>query len=387
MAVPDAAALHRVFDVPAPCTVGIEEEVMLLDATTLDLLPRAAAVIAAAGGDGVAAELPASQLELTTSPAATAGQAIAALGHARQRLASAARGVGRLAAIGVHPFSRVEGALTDSPRYASVAAEYGRYAHRQLVCALQVHVAIRPGARAVAVYNELRSYLPYLAALAANSPFHGGEDTGLASVRPKIAENLPRQGISPALPSLSALADELLWFSRAGALNDPASWWWELRLHPRYGTVELRVPDAQNGLGDAAGIVGLAQALCVWLADRYDAGELPPPSPTWRIEQNRWAACRDGLDASLADPDTGRTASARDRIAALVQELMPTACQLGCAIELRSVLRRLEGITVPARYRAIAADVGLNGLVEALTTEFLLPLPGIDSPDGGGVAR
>src|SRR5206468_657859 len=143
-------------------------------------LPRAGAVIAAATSP-VAGELPASQLELNTPPARTVGEAIGHLARSRRALAAAARGIGLLAVAGVHPFAGVEGQLTGESRYATVIEQYGSIARRQLVCSLQIHVAIRPGTRAVAVYNALRSYLPELAALAANSPFHGGVDTGLAS--------------------------------------------------------------------------------------------------------------------------------------------------------------------------------------------------------------
>lgn len=197
MSIPTVESLYRVFDEPGPSTVGVEEEVMLLDPQTLDLLPRAADVIAAATGP-VGAELPASQLELNTPPAGTVGEAIAHLSHARRALATAAQGIGMLATVGVHPFSDTEGQLTDDPRYASVVDQYGFLARRQLVGALQIHVAIRPAARAVAVYNALRSYLPDLAALAANSPFHGGVDTTEARRKPSSPRNSapdPRYGI------------------------------------------------------------------------------------------------------------------------------------------------------------------------------------------------
>lgn len=369
MSIPTADALYRVFDEPAPATVGIEEEVMLLDPESLDLLPRAGEVIAAARGR-VAAELPASQLELDIPPARTAGEAIERLARARRDLATAAHGIGRLAVAGVHPFAGTEGQLTGEPRYAGVIEQYGSIARRQLVCALQIHVAIRPAGRAVAVYNALRSYLPELAALAANSPFHGGMDTGLASVRPKLAENLPRQGIPPVVANLEFLADELAWLRRAGALRHFGQWWWELRLHPRYGTVEIRVPDAQASLAEAGGVVAFAHSLCCWLATRYDGADLPAPDPTWRIEQNRWSACRDGLDGTLADLRTGHRMATRERICALAEILGPTARDIGAATEIAGLRDRMQRPAAPARYRAIARDIGLVGLVRTLVDEF-----------------
>lgn len=370
MPIPTASALYDVFDQPAAATVGIEEEVMLLDPDSLDLLPRAGEVIAAATS-AVAAELPASQLELNTAPARTVGAAIGQLARSRRALAVASRGIGLLAVAGVHPFANIEGQLTDGPRYAGVIEQYGSIARRQLVSALQIHVAIRPAARAVAVYNALRSYLPELAALAANSPFHGGADTGLASVRPKLAENLPRQGIPPVIANLEFLAHELAWLHNAGGLRDFGQWWWELRLHPRYGTLEIRVPDAQANLTEAAGVAAFAHSLCCWLAARHDAGELPAPAPTWRIEQNRWSACRDGLDGTLADLGSGQRIPARERISGLVEAVMPIAKEIGCAAEITALRSRIHRPAAPARYRAIAAEVGLVGLVRTLVDEFL----------------
>ena len=144
-------------------------------------------------------------------------------------------------------------------------------ARRQLVCALQVHVAVGGADRTLAVYNALREHLPELAALAANAPFHAGADTGLASIRPKISEGLPRQGIPPAFASWEELAAELRWGRTAGALPELALWWWELRPHLSHGTLELRVPDAQTTIAEAAAVAAVGQALVVRLAERHDA--------------------------------------------------------------------------------------------------------------------
>src|SRR5207302_7619401 len=126
-------------------------------------------------------------------------------------------------------------------RYERTIREYGVRAQRQLVCALQVHVSVGDADGALAVYNAARSYLPLLAALAANAPFYEGHDTGLASVRPKLAELLPRQGVPPAIASWEAYAGALSWGAGTGAFPDPGMWWWELRPHPQFGTLEFRV--------------------------------------------------------------------------------------------------------------------------------------------------
>jgi len=343
--------LRAAFDAPEPLTVGIEEELMLLDPETLDLLPRAAEVVAAAGEDRVKPEMPAAQLELCLPPARTVPEAIADLASVRRRIIATAAPIGRVAAAGAHPFAAALGPLNEDHRYASTAREYGSIAQRQLVCALQVHVAIGGAARSLAVYNGLRPWLPLVAALAANAPFHEGRDTGMASIRPTIADQLPRQGIPPAIGSWEAFAHALAWGVASGAVPDPRRWWWELRPHPAFGTLEVRVPDAQATVEDAAAVAALVHALAGWLAARADAGEPLETAPTWRLEENRWSAARWGMDAKLADLRTGERVPARERLAGLVAELAPVAADLGCAAELATV-ERLAADGGAARQRA-----------------------------------
>jgi glutamate---cysteine ligase / carboxylate-amine ligase len=331
---PTAADLRAAFDAPAPMTLGLEEELMLLDPETLDLLPRAAELVDAAGDERFKIEMPAAQLELTLAPERTVPAAIAALAAARRDLAAAAAPFGRLAAAGVHPFADALGALNDEPRYAFTEREYGEIARRQLVCALQVHVAVGGADRSLAVYNALRPWLPLVAALAANAPFHDGRDTGMASIRPKIAEQLPRQGMPPAIGSWEAFADALAWGAASGSVPDHRRWWWELRPHPTFGTLEVRVPDSQATVADAAAVAALVHALVGRLAARHDAGEPLETADTWRLEENRWAAARWGMDAELADVRTGERTPARECLAALVADLAPFAAELGCADEL-----------------------------------------------------
>jgi glutamate---cysteine ligase / carboxylate-amine ligase len=355
--IPTADDLRTAFDAPEPLTLGLEEELMLLDPETLDLLPRAAELIESAGDERFKLEMPAAQLELTLPPARTVPEAVAELARARCDLAAAAAPLGRLAAAGVHPFADPLGRLNEGERYAITESEYGSIARRQLVCALQVHVAIGGAELSLAVYNGLRLWLPLIAALAANAPFHDGRDTGMASIRPKIAEQLPRQGIPPAIGSWEAFADALAWGAASGAVPEPRRWWWELRPHPAFGTLEVRVPDAQSTVEDAAAVTALVHSLAGWLAARHDAGEPLETADTWRLEENRWSAARRGMDAGLADLGTGERAPARELLAALVSELAPVAAGLGCAAELATV-ERLAACNGAARQREVAGDGG-----------------------------
>jgi glutamate---cysteine ligase / carboxylate-amine ligase len=349
----DPESLRASFDAPAPMTIGVEEEVMLLDPVTLDLAPRAREALAALGGDPrFTLELPAAQLEIVLPPVATVAEATAGLAAARRDLVAALGGDLRVAAAGVHPFAAPLGVLNAGARYERIAALFGDVARRQLVFALQVHVAVRGADRALAVHNALRGELPLVAALAAHAPVHAGRDTGLASVRPSISELLPRQGVPPVLESWEAYA------TRLGALPDPALWWWEVRPHPRFGTLEVRVPDSQATVGEAGAVIAVVHALVARLAERFDAGETLPAPPVEEVERDRALAARHGVDGPL-----------RERVLALLAELEPAAARVGCAAELEGARRLVE--RPPAqRLRAAFAERGARDAVAMLAEAF-----------------
>ena len=367
---PSAERLRAVLDRPGNPTVGIEEELMVLDAETLDLAPRADELLSLLDdGPRFKPELPASQIELVTTPARTVGEAAAQLAEGRRVLGEAAEGRLRLAAAGAHPFAGEEGALSTAARYRRTREEYSWAARRQLVFGLHVHVRVSGTERALAVYNAMRSYLPELGALAANAPFHGGRYTGLASIRPKISEMLPRQGVPPRLGSIDELAGALEWGARSGAFPEARLWWWELRLHPLHGTVEVRVPDQQTTVGETAAVAAVAHCLVAWLAARHDGGEQLASHPSWRIEENRWSACRHGLEGTLADLDTGEPLPARERLAALLGELEATAAALDCRAELAAA-RQHAGAIGAERQRAAAPRGDAREVARWLTSRF-----------------
>ena len=315
---PTADQLRAAFDAPAPLTVGLEEEVFLCDPETLDLAPVGREVVGRAGGDPrIKLELPAAQVELMTQPHATVAGAVGELADARRVLAAAAEGLARPIAAAVHPTAAAESVLNTGERYDGIAAEYASIARRQLVGSLQVHVAVGGADRTLTVYNALRGHLPLLAALAAAAPFHEGRDSGLASVRPPICDLLPRQGIPPPIPSWEWFAAELAW-----GVPEPRHWWWELRPHVAYGTLELRVPDTQPTIAMAAAVAAVAHALVERLAEDGPGGQ---PVPTWRIEENRWSALRHGVEGEMADLATGERHPTREWLNRLLSDLEPYA--------------------------------------------------------------
>jgi carboxylate-amine ligase len=371
-----AESLTATFDAAAPFTVGIEEELMLLDPETLDLTPRSQDLLARVEGDGrFKLELPAAQFEIA-SPALRAAPDVAEfLAGARRDLRRAGDGLVELACSGVHPFADEEGELNAGERYKRTRREYGGLARRQLVFGLQVHVAVRPADKALAVYNGLRDYLPELLALAANSPFYRGADTGLAAVRAKLCELLPRQGVPPPLASWDEYAQALAWGARAGGIPEAAVWWWELRPHPSFGTIEVRVPDAQVTVEDAAAVAAVVHALARLLAERHDDDAQPstPPTPIWRIQENRWQALRHGLDGTLADLETGEPTPTRERLNTLLDELEPHADALGAKAQLVHA-RTLTERNGADRQRGQHAESGMRGLSEWLVKGFTGPV-------------
>jgi carboxylate-amine ligase len=381
--LPTAAELRRRFDATGGFTVGVEEEVMLLDGWTLGLAPVAGELLARLDGDPrFKAELPASQLEIATVPATAASDAVAQLAAGRCDLAEAASGMALPAAVGAHPFSAVEGVLSSGARYERLQREYGPIVRRQLVAALQVHVAVGGADRTLAVYNALRSLLPELAALAANAPFHAGRDSGLASVRPMIAQQLPRQGVPPVLASWEQFAEELRWGAAAGPVPESRMWWWELRPHPDFGTLELRVPDAQTTVRAAGAVIAVAQALVATLAQRHDAGEPLVTVPTWRIAENRFSALRHGLEGTLADLVTGEQRPTRERLAGLLEEIAPAARRLGTTDLLADAGALVE--RNGAEYqREVERSAGVRGLAKWLAECFCegLSIRTVDAAD------
>lgn len=349
----DPEALRTVFDRVPAGTVGLEEEVMLLDADGLPL-PIGPEVVQATDDRRVKVELPAAQVELATDPHPSVTGAVAELAELRSLLDVACGDAVRPAAMAVHPCAPAEGALTPGDHYAALAARHGPAVRRQLLGALQVHVAVGGADRTLAVYNALRAHLPALAALASAAPFRAGCDTGLASVRPLVAGLLPRQGVPPALLSWEDFAADLAWGARSGAVESPSMWWWELRPHLVHGTLELRVPDVQPTLAHAGAVAALAHALVRCLSAQVDAGVPTSHPATWRIAENRWAALRGGVEGHLADLDTGECRPARRVLHDLIDEVEPWAT--GGLDHARHLVERnaamdLRGVGIP---RALA---------------------------------
>ena len=363
-----AEGCHRAFSSAASFTVELEEELILLEPATLLPANEIEEALFRLEDDRFTCELRNAQLEVRTRPRLSVSDVGRELHAARMLAADRLAGFARIAAAGVHPTSTLPIEITDRDRYRGIAASCPWAVREGLPCGLHVHVAIQDATRALAIYNAAHGFLPELAALTANSPFLAGRDSSFASSRLKLNEAFPRSGIPPAFRSWAEYAEFVTWGMSGGHFPDQSYLWWDLGLHPLYGTLEFRVADAQTRIEEVSAVAAVCQALVASLAARYDAGQELPVHSTDRIAEKRWRAVRDGVEAELADLDTGIPQAARTRIGAVLTALEPIAEALGSRNELLAAWALLEE-NGAARQRRIASKHGLGAVVRVLADE------------------
>ena len=308
-------------------------------------------------------ELSPSQVEVVTGVCETTSQAVAELGAARGLLIEHLAGR-RIAGLGTHPFATPWDGISSGQRYAEILHEQQLGARLgRLAAGLHIHVAVAGADRALAVYNALRGVTPLFVALAANAPFLAGVDSGLATVRPKLSDALPRQGVGPRFGSWAELEDFVEWGLRVGAFRDVSQLWWECRLNLRLGTIELRAPDSQMSLEDVHGLAALAHATVAELCDRHDEGAVLDSFETHMIQENRWRAARYGLSGTLIDLERVRMTPTRELVGHLIRRGERSRVRESVADGLRHAEARLVR-DLPAVQRAIVADGGVLALAE-----------------------
>ncbi len=321
-------------------SLGVEEEVMILDAATLGPAPEVAAVIAAVEGSlpgRLKTELHASVVELNTDVCADASAAVRAVRALRQAADAAARPRElRIAAAGAHPTAAPESlAIVPEPRYETMIEYTGRSGRRQGVNGLHVHVGMPDGDACLRAIEFVLPWLPVVLALSANSPFLAGEDTGFASNRAPILAELPRAGAPPPFLSYAEWEAYVERLGPHGLPRDYTGFWWDVRPHPRYGTLEVRIADQPTDVERTGAFVALLQALCAVAL----AAEPVSPRPESRAvyAQNRWAAARFGPRAELLAEDGARSATAGELGRDLLELVAPAAAQLGSASLLETI--------------------------------------------------
>lgn len=353
-------------------TLGVEEELMLIDSETGALSQSADGVLArlSQGLQGsVITETHAAVLELRTRVHRHAAAAGAELAVLRRLLLYDMRHLSGLSAAcsGMHPLARAEETrVSRGDRYRVVESSMRALAHREPTMALHVHVGVRTADDAVRVLNALGARVPALIALSANSPFWNGRDSGFASARTAVFGAFPRTGTPRSFDSYDEYVETLEPLIASGALPDPTFLWWDVRLQPALGTVELRAMDSQISVSDVVPLVALVQSIARLELAGDSTGGRPAPEV---LEENRFLAARDGLDARLIDPATERLVPARTVIEELCDECRPHAAALGCSTELARV-RRLAAANGASRQRAWSRVGGIESVLPALVQRF-----------------
>ncbi len=348
-AVATGSVLDHAFGKGDPYTLGVEEEYQLLDERTLDLVQHIDTMLAAVSGHELEArinpELMQSVIEITTPICRTAADVQRELVLLRGYVTELAHERGlRVGSSGTHPFSLFERQrITAKDRYRALIDQMQYVARRELIFGMHVHVAVDDPEKAIKVVNGLLPQLAPLLALSASSPFWRGEPTGLASSRQMVFSAFPRSGPPPRFRDYADYAEVVGQLERSGCIPDYTHIWWDIRLHPRLGTVEIRICDAVTRVEDAVAIAAYCQALVKQLCERYDAGEEIPSYHRILTSENKWLTARYGLEAPVMDLASRR----RNRVPVsrvirrTVAEITPHARELGSERELEGILEIL----------------------------------------------
>jgi len=356
--------MEKRFGSTSPFTTGIEEEFQLVDPSTRELAPAVEAVLDAApdGSELMARELFQDCVEMRTPVFSDVAELARQFPAFRREVAGYGHKAGvRISASGLHPTSDpFVQKVTPGERYRRMEEELGALARLQIIYALHVHVGVPDEETAIRATNALLRHVPILTALSANSPFWNGMDTEFASARVKIRDASPRSGLPPTFHSWGEFEGYTEALVAMGNIPDFSWFWWDVRPHPRHGTVELRVPDAQAEPDYAVALAALTQCL-VATADDY------APQDARFVSENKWRAIRRGLDARLYDFGTGEEKGARETARDLVVRLRPVSQDLGCEAELDGILLILDRGNGAELQRAAYEKRGsLEGVVDYL---------------------
>ena len=355
-------------------TIGVEVELQIVDLETRNLVPMADELIAAVGDSShVKSELLQSTVELNTTVCSDIKEVRRDLEEVGTQVQVACDKLGcGLISAGTHPFSTwPEQLVTDDERYQKLINRVQWPAQRLLIFGLHVHVGMGSGEKAVAIANQLTNFIPQFLALSASSPFWQGNDTGLASVRSKVFETLPTAGLPEHFANWGEFQAFMNTLVNAGAIESIREVWWDIRPHPGFGTLELRMCDGSPTMEELLAVAALIHCTTVHLAEQYENGELPPPTRHWILRENKWRAARWGLDARIIQDEAGNLESNRTLIHELLEALAPISQQLNCAEELGSVDNILEQGPSYIRQRKIFEQTGqLEQVVDALIDEW-----------------
>jgi glutamate---cysteine ligase / carboxylate-amine ligase len=367
----DLAQARETFEDSQDFTVGIEEEFALVDPDSLELVHRFEELRAACEADevlaaSIAGELIDTEIEIRSGRGESFANAAELQRERRRRLFERAEGLGiALASTGTHPWaSYLDQRIIDTEHYNRLKDELRWVAQRNNTWSLHVHVGVRGADRSIAVCDHLRGLLPPLLAVSANSPFLDGRDTGLASVRTEIfTRTFPRCGVPEPFGDWAAYADFIDLLATTGRVVESTQLWWSVRPHHAFGTVEVRICDAQTSGDEARSLAGLITACVAQAALDYDDGRLASPLRQREIEENLWQAIRHGWEGTQIDFAAREVIDTRTALERLVEWTAPARDALGIDVELpeRNGAQRArdaleDGAPLAEAYRAQVAE-------------------------------
>ncbi len=339
-----------------PCfTIGIEEELMILDAESLSLSNAIETLLEASGDGEIRPELMESVLEIATPPCTDTREAGVQLRGLRRQVIDKAQARDlRIGSAGTHPFAMWEDQrISARPRYRDLVSALRFVARQEIIFGLHVHVGLDDADKAIHVANGMRVHLPILLALSANSPFWRADPTGLASTRMPIFRAFPRVGVPPFYDDFADFERRIEFMQRSRVIEDYTYLWYDVRPHPNLGTVEVRAMDAQTRVEHTLALAALIQAMVRELAIHFEAGKALTPYPHEMIDENRWLAARHGLEGELVDLPDARPVPAKELASRLFERLRDHAQDLGSADELEGIRDILERGNGAERQRVV----------------------------------
>jgi carboxylate-amine ligase len=328
---------HR-FTGPA-YTIGIEEELMILDGESLELVNAIESLLEPVTSGEIKPELMESVLEISTEPCRDTAEAGEQLRSLRRQVSQAAASKGlAIAAAGTHPFAMWEDQrIVARPRYRDLISALRFVARQELIFGVHVHVGVDDPDKAIHVVNGMRVHMPILLALSANSPFWRADSTGLASTRTPIFRAFPRVGIPPTYKDWEDYAKRIEFMRKARVIEDYTYLWHDVRPHPNFGTVEVRVMDSQTRVEHTVGLGALVQGLVKELCDHFDAGKRLSRYPFEMLDENKWLAARHGLEGELVDLPSSERVATRALARRLVDRMREHLQDLGSVDDLDAV--------------------------------------------------
>ncbi|MFK4483365.1 carboxylate-amine ligase [Curtobacterium sp. PvP017] len=363
-----------------PSTIGVEWELPLVDLSTGDLTPRAPAVIAAVHeriGDRerVTEELLTNTVEVVSSVHSRVGDATSELSGIIGEVIDAAEPLdAQVMCSGTHPFAvwDQQEITPDSEHYTTLIDRTRWWGRQMLIWGVHVHVGIDDRDKALPILGAMLAYVPHLQAFTASSPFWAGIDTGYASNRALMFQQLPTGGLPPALGAWANFEEVVSDLTHTGVIDSVKDLRWDIRPSPKWGTLENRVSDGISTLHEVGAVTALVQCLVTTMSDRLDAGETLPTMQPWFIRENKWRAARYGMEAEIITNAAGDERLVTDEVHDLVQRLDPVAERLGCQQELHHLDTMIANGASYQRQLRVAQEHGgdLREVVRHLVTEF-----------------